>query len=770
MREKELRLALVCYGGISLAVYMHGVTKEVWHLVRASRDFHDETGSGTARASGSEPVYRRLLETIEQQAGLKLRVLNDIVAGASAGGINGVFLAQAIVTGQSLDPLTDLWLDRADVEILLDPDAQPLSRFTKFWAQPLVWMAAGRSGTIDETVDAETRGEVRAKLSRFVRARWFAPPFGGKGFDGLLLDALDAMEATERGPGLLPPGQPLDLFVTVTDFRGHPQKLRLHSPSEVIETEHRLTIGFSTGAQPAGHLADHAELAFAARSTASFPGAFPPFMVGELDDVLKERRRAWPGRDAFLARVLPHHAAAGTAAEAVLIDGSVLANAPFRPAIEALKNRPARRELDRRFVYVDPKPGLRSINVGSKANEAPGFFTTILGALSDIPREQPIRDNLETIEQRSQRIARTRRIVEALRPEVEAAIETLFGMTFFLDRPTASRLAGWRSKAQDKAAKQAGHAYAAYGHLKVAAVVDEIALLFARFGTGGHEAADGFRPRIWAAVSALGLDRVSEAGSGATEGVILFFRSHDLGFRIRRLRTLARQFTPIEEMADSPSRTEMTAMRDAIYDCLALYLDREIHDFYAPDLRAAAANPDEDMIGLLDRLAAARDLKRIDLVADDRIAEALAGLPKAARRTMLLAYLGFPFYDLATLPLLQGEGMEEFDPVKVDRISPEDAVAIRGGGVEATLKGIQFNSFGAFFSRAYRENDYLWGRLHGADRLIDIVISTVPPGHAIGPDAVAEVKRAAFLAIVEEEAPRLKAVPELIESLRDEIG
>jgi hypothetical protein len=34
MRQKELRLALVCYGGVSLAVYMHGITKEVWHLAR----------------------------------------------------------------------------------------------------------------------------------------------------------------------------------------------------------------------------------------------------------------------------------------------------------------------------------------------------------------------------------------------------------------------------------------------------------------------------------------------------------------------------------------------------------------------------------------------------------------------------------------------------------------------------------------------------------------------------------------------------------------
>ena len=63
MREKELRLALVCYGGISLAVYMHGITKEIWHLVRASHGHHD----GTPRGGGSQAVYRDLLEEIEAQ-------------------------------------------------------------------------------------------------------------------------------------------------------------------------------------------------------------------------------------------------------------------------------------------------------------------------------------------------------------------------------------------------------------------------------------------------------------------------------------------------------------------------------------------------------------------------------------------------------------------------------------------------------------------------------------------------------------------------------
>ena len=87
MREKELRLALICYGGVSLAVYMHGVTREIWHLVRASRAFHDVAPPG----AGSEAIYRDIIADMEAKSGVKLRVLADIIAGSSAGGINGDF-------------------------------------------------------------------------------------------------------------------------------------------------------------------------------------------------------------------------------------------------------------------------------------------------------------------------------------------------------------------------------------------------------------------------------------------------------------------------------------------------------------------------------------------------------------------------------------------------------------------------------------------------------------------------------------------------------
>ena len=104
---------------------MHGVTKEIWKALKASQAFLSpiDMKGREQELAGTERVYFRLLEYLEREHELQLRVLTDIVAGASAGGINSVFLAQAIHSGQSLEPLTSLWLERADVEVLLDPDA-----------------------------------------------------------------------------------------------------------------------------------------------------------------------------------------------------------------------------------------------------------------------------------------------------------------------------------------------------------------------------------------------------------------------------------------------------------------------------------------------------------------------------------------------------------------------------------------------------------------------------------------------------------------------
>ena len=88
---------------------------------------------------------------------------------------------------------------------------------------------------------------------------------------------------------------------------------------------------------------------------------------------------------------------------------------------------------------------------------------------------------------------------------------------------------------------------------------------------------------------------------------------------------------------------------------------------------------------------------------------------------MLVNYLGFPFWDVLTFPMTSAREIGELNEILVDRISPQDARALKGFEGISSLKGIGFAHFAAFLSRAYRENDYLLGRLHAVDRLIDIV-------------------------------------------------
>ncbi|QZD89562.1 patatin-like protein [Qipengyuania aurantiaca] len=766
MRQKELRIALVCYGGVSLAVYMHGVTRELWQLARASRDLH----VGHDPRGGVHDVYLDLLREIEADDQLRLRVLPDIMSGASAGGINAVFLAQAIYSGQSLEPLTDLWLEVADVDELTDPDAKLRWSGGKMWAQPLAsWLLSRPGNEISTEVAPETRDEVRRKVSHLIRGRWFEPPFSGLGFSRLLERAFTAMAETEAEAPLLPPGHPLDLFVTTTDFHGYLELLHLHSPPVVEDSEHRLPITMRRKTPRTGgeDFANPLELVFAARATASFPGAFPPLKVDEIDRLAKKSERKWDTRDAFLERIMPVHVMRDGVESVSLIDGSVLVNKPFGGAMAALSGRPAQREVDRRFVYVDPQPD-RFSERHARGKQDVGFFSAIFGSLSTIPREQPIRDNLEQLEEQSREAERLGRIVAALRPEVERTVEKLFGYTLFLDSPTPKRLKAWRQKAQQAAAEQAGYAFHSYAQSKLSGIVTRLAKL-------AWEAAPSLHLRDHTPVSEVlrgelqrrGLATLANPKGGATPEAITFFREHDIGFRIRRLRLLSRRLARDWEADPEIPDDALEKGRDAIFEILALYFEKEHVSALGEEFGKIAGNVLANPAALLDHVEHKRLLPEIDDRAEEMLAEALADMPDNLKRRMLFAYLGFPFYDVATLPLLRNEGLTEFDPVKVDRISPDDAKSIREGGTAATLRGTEFYNFGAFFSRAYRENDYLWGRLHGAERMIDLVFSTTP-GDA-EPDRVRSYKRRAFLAILDEEARAYRCSAELIGQIRSEV-
>ena len=87
---QEVRLAVTMVGGVSLAIWMGGVAREISHVVQASR-----------KSSGIDPAQERdQAEAIRACYGelldlLRINVSVDVLTGTSAGGINAACLGVA---------------------------------------------------------------------------------------------------------------------------------------------------------------------------------------------------------------------------------------------------------------------------------------------------------------------------------------------------------------------------------------------------------------------------------------------------------------------------------------------------------------------------------------------------------------------------------------------------------------------------------------------------------------------------------------------------
>src|ERR1700736_3653613 len=145
---------------------MHGISKEILKLVRASSALHSiadraerSHASFFDKADRNDPehdtdeIYFDLLRDVGRT--LELRVIVDIVAGASAGGINGTMLARALSHDLPMGALRALWLDNADVAVLLAPDARA-GTWSKWFLQPFIW-AATRIKRFPAIQDLEVR-------------------------------------------------------------------------------------------------------------------------------------------------------------------------------------------------------------------------------------------------------------------------------------------------------------------------------------------------------------------------------------------------------------------------------------------------------------------------------------------------------------------------------------------------------------------------------------------------------------------------------------
>lgn len=814
MREKELRIALVCFGGVSLAVYMHGISKEILKLVRASAALH-RIPDRAQRLEASffdrfdrkdteydtEQYYFDLLRDVGRV--VDLRVVIDIIAGASAGGIVGTMLARAISHDLRTESMRDLWLDNADVSVLLSPETRA-GTWSKWFLKPFLWGAAktGMMGAIRDL-------EVRQKLSLFVRSRWFRPPLSGRIMAGLMYDAVTSMgEPAHGGQSLLPSGHNLDLFVTLTDFYGYQQLVQIHDPPLIQELDHNHVLQFtyrrhSDGTAESDFDLDNApSLAFAARATSSFPGAFPPARIVEMDEAILPRGAAWPRREEFIARSFEHHLRADVdPAVTPFIDGAVLNNRPFQLAIQAIHGRPAYRQVDRRLVYIEPHP---APPVMPTRQRMPRFFATLRGAMSDIPAAQPVTNELNWVNDFNERVRRLRAIIDSARPQVSRLVAGVLPEA--LNRSKSQDIRTWREEVNSRVARDAGFAYQAYVRLKLASVRAFGAELIVKLrGAPENSPLSRVMAEIidaWAVrkgvVYASDETQALEFETATADEIPVWVRyllAFDVKYRERRLHFLIEGQNRLYEQIDQarfngldPSvvdrlKREFYARLDALRrkqrpDYFSSDVYGLVHDIVpdqpTPDemknLHAYAASFVEKHYDQLDHLieALATEIKLDDNTRD--LDDLLASLDPAqwhpgARREVLVNYLGFPFWDVLTFPITSTREMGELNEILVDRISPQDTRTLKGFEGIASLKGIGFAHFAAFLSRAYRENDYLLGRLHATDRLIDIVCD------AAGPEAAAKVdvralKRKAFTCILDAEEKHLGQSAELIASLR----
>ncbi len=716
---KEHRLALVCYGGVSLAIYMHGITKELEKLVRASRAFAvDRVPNNPFPTSQTEHVYFDALERKASVDGYRTLVTVDIISGTSAGGINGIYLAKALALGTSQEGLRDLWLRKGSILRLYD------------WPLPRL------------------------------------PPLAGKRILGWLQDALEAMDTDTPAP-LMPPGLTLDLFVTSTDAYGWNRPIPIRDPTFVTTPQYKVVWAFHQRDE-VGNLGRRytPALAFAARSTSSFPGAFPPASIEDIEP--EDARRAFPHefcRAYELAR--PRAQASAT----FFIDGGVLDNYPFRNAIRAIPAKPAATEVERSLLFIEPDPKLP---LPPADGYAPGFLGTIKAGTSKLPRQQPIADSLDELSEYNRRVRRVRQMIAATTDQIRAAVDPL------VDDPYQDA----NRQANEEAMQAAGPAFTAYLRLKIYTVVEGMADGICRILDFPQETAQAAFVRAvvlrWA--EERGLLGTVEVGEEARR----FLRTFDLGYGRRRLTfTIGRLNTyyrdPQQPERVIPERGQLNEAKVLLYRHLcelrSIYDVEDNEQIRVGVEQVFGESPIDDALAGWDiegfLKSNGQEIDRLrELLGDhletglsefgDRVNAELqdltAGWPAEIRQDVLSHYIGFPYWDAITFTARALSEVGELDEVEVIRISPLDTVKLVRQPEERRekLRGVAIHHFGAFFKMKWRQNDYLWGRLDGAERLLAMILADTSDGSA----------KAAFRAILEEDGKSVKGAKKLISKVR----
>lgn len=762
---REFRIALVCYGGVSLAVYMHGVVKEIHKLVRASAAY-DLFRDGKIKANpfnaetDTEYAYWDVFDRLEKYQ--PTRVVVDVISGASAGGINGVFLGKALAHNTSQDHLRDMWLKNASLQELTTHSHTDAPWYLK-WATPLFSHVTGLKKFLPEFHKAY--GPLMAFTLQAALRREVAPPFNGDRMLQWLFDGVAEMDRpSTKGsidlPSLIPANQSLELFVTITDFYGYPSFMPVHDPvgRGVHDQKYRHVLEFSYDNRHTvtSDFRNNAELAFAARATSSLPGGFSPVQIGDLKRVLKDRLQKDGQRgysepfdeDAMISRLFRAYRLAGTdPRNTCFADGGILDNQPFSNAIRAISKRTATREVVRRILYIDPHP---ISEPAPKDGRLPGTFETLLGSLSRIPKHEPVHDEIWNLNAFNRRVHRINDTIDSSREIVDALVQEVGEKNGLTIDANFNTLEEWRQAVNSHTASMRTSGYASYVGFKLRSLVDELATSICEQLNypidSGHALFIGNILVAW-----MRRRRILPVGATVTDDQTQFLKLFDIGFRRRRVRFLIKDINAMYKDAHKPGHNPTTrdldSLKHELYSLLTEYetnltggTDQKnllplLHDAFGEEMltqRIYHGNVDADQFldDLGDRVDAYYAALR-NAIWDDKtplhlmlsaIVAKCSSWPDEIRTKFLTRFVGFTFWDVMIFPLSDMGDVGELYEIKGVRMSPNDSVLLIEGGAERKLRGVRYQHFGAFFSLYARENDYLWGRLDAAERLIDILV------------------------------------------------
>lgn len=257
------------------------------------------------------------------------------------------------------------------------------------------------------------------------------------------------------------------------------------------------------------------------------------------------------------------------------VDGGVLENKPFGPAIEAIRERPAEVEVDRRLLYLEPDPGEAR---AASEQKRPGTLVAAVGALTGLPRAEPILDDLVEVGALNERVARIGDIIETTWGTVEQLVRQIAGpLAEIPEDPNDPALAQIRARLDEKARTSAGLSYATYVRLKISGVVDRYAETACAACDLPSDSTHALLVRSVIRCWAEGKQLFARGDMVEPTPVQLaFLIGFDLGYGQRRLRFAIDGLNALYQSAGSPgypAREEIDAAKARVWEAVVTLRD-----------------------------------------------------------------------------------------------------------------------------------------------------------------------------------------------------